>query len=129
LLVLEHQQQMLQVMGTPILQVWDGVLCAPVIGAVDATRAAAITEVVLTAVTRRSARVVILDLTGLELLDSVTAMHFVGIVSAVRLLGARAIVVGIRPAVAQTLVELDVQFRFEILGTLQDALRRCLRAG
>ena len=125
---LEHQQQMMQVMGTPILQVWDGILCAPVIGAVDATRASAITEAVLSEVTRRSARVVILDLTGLEHLDSQTAMHFVGIVSAVRLLGARALVVGIRPAVAQTLVELDVQFRFEILGTLQDALRRCLRA-
>lgn len=126
---LEHQQQMMQVMGTPILQVWDGVLCVPVIGAVDAARAAAITEAVLSAVTQRSARMVILDLTGLEHLDSETAMHFVGIVSSVRLLGARAFVVGIRPAVAQTLVELDVQFRVETLGTLQDALRRCLRVG
>jgi len=126
---LARQQELMQVMGTPILQVWDGVLCVPVIGAVDAPRADAITEAVLSAVTQRSARMVILDLTGMEDLDSDMAMHFVRIVSAVRLLGARPLVVGIRPAVAQTLVELGVELRVDTLGTLQDALRRCVRPG
>lgn len=125
---LERQQRAMLAMGTPILQVWDGLLCVPVIGVVDADRASAITEAVLAAATQRRARAVILDLTGVDDIDAETAMHFVRIVRAVALLGARGVVVGIRPAIAQALVELGLELQLETLADLQDALRACLPA-
>lgn len=69
----------------------------------------------------------ILDLTGVDLIDSQTAACFVRIFRAVVLIGARGIVVGIRPPVAQALVRLGFDLPIETLGTLQDALRRCMR--
>lgn len=123
---LEQQQRLLLAMSLPILQVWDGVLCVPLIGHVDAARVTAIIDTVLRAVSQRRARTVILDVTGLEEIDTQTASQLVHVLRGALLLGARGMVVGIRPQIAQTLVTLGVALDFETLGTLQDALRRVL---
>lgn len=122
----ERQQRQLQAMALPILQVWEGVLCVPVIGSVDGARAATITEAVLRAVSERSARAVIFDLTGLEEIDTQTASKLIGVLRGVELLGARGMVVGIRPGIAQTLVGLGVALEVAVFGTLEGALRSCL---
>jgi rsbT co-antagonist protein RsbR len=87
------------------------------------------TERLLAEVVTRQARFVIVDLTGVELIDTKTADHFVKMVRAVELVGASCMVSGIRPAVAQTLVELGIDFtNLKTLGNLRHALAEAIRS-
>ncbi len=117
----------IQELSTPILEIWEEVLALPVIGVVDTKRGAEMTERLLDELSRSRARFVILDLTGVEILDTSTAAHFMKLARAVELLGATSVLTGIRPAVAQSLVHLDVAFRsLATLHNLKHGLRYCL---
>ncbi|MEZ4427986.1 MAG: STAS domain-containing protein [Nannocystaceae bacterium] len=102
------QQDIIRELSTPIIEIWPGVLTLPVVGHVDARRGAEMTERLLEAVSSLQARVVILDLTGVEHIDTATAHHLLGILRAVPLLGGEPMIAGIHPSVAQTIVELGV---------------------
>ena len=126
---IERQRTAIAALSTPILQVWEGVLALPVIGAVDAARAAQIMDDLLGAVSRAGARYAILDLTGVASIDTHTAHHLLKIVRAIELLGAQSIITGLTPEVAQILVKLGVDTAgVRTLGTLQSALLECMRA-
>ncbi len=115
-------------LSTPILELWEDVLALPVIGIVDSRRSAEMMERLLHEIVRNQARFVIIDLTGVEVIDTSTADHFMKLVKAVGLIGAKCVLTGIRPAVAQTLVDLDVSFgQLETLRNLRHGLRYCLR--
>ena len=130
LLIIEQQRTDMHSMSVPIIQVWDGVLALPVVGKLDQMRAADMTERVLDAVVQMSAHEVILDLTGVESVDEATADHLVRIMRAMRLLGAQSVVTGIRPAVAQTLVELGADMGGTVTrSNLREAIRAAMRAG
>ncbi len=117
-----------QELSTPILELWEDVLALPVIGVVDSRRSAEMMERLLDEVVRSQARFVIIDLTGVEVIDTQTADHFMKLVKAVGLIGARCVLTGIRPAVAQTLVDLDVDFgSLATLRNLKHGLRQCQR--
>jgi rsbT co-antagonist protein RsbR len=115
-------------LSTPILELWEDVLALPVIGIVDSGRSAEMMERLLHEIVQKQSRFVIIDLTGVEVIDTSTADHFMKLVKAVGLIGARCVLTGIRPAVAQTLVDLDVSFgQLETLRNLRHGLRYCLR--
>lgn len=115
-------------LSTPILELWEDVLALPVIGIVDSRRSAEMMERLLHEIVQKQSRFVIIDLTGVEVIDTSTADHFMKLVKAVGLIGARCVLTGIRPAVAQTLVDLDVSFgQLETLRNLRHGLRYCLR--
>lgn len=117
-----------QELSTPILELWEDVLALPVIGVVDSRRSAEMMERLLDEIVHSQSRFVIIDLTGVEVIDTSTADHFMKLVKAVGLIGARCVLTGIRPAVAQTLVDLDVSFgQLETLRNLKHGLRHCLR--
>lgn len=123
---MEHLVRQLQ---TPILELWDDVLCLPVIGMVDSRRSAEMMETLLNEIVIRRSKYVILDVTGVEIVDTRTADHFVKVMKSAELLGTRCVMTGIRPAVAQTLVELGVDLgSIHTLRNLQEGLRFCLRA-
>lgn len=125
LLRLRHAVQEL---STPILEIWDDVLALPIIGVIDSRRSSEIMERVLDEVVRRRSRFVIIDITGVELVDTSTADHFIKLVRAVELLGARCMITGIGPDVAQTLVSLGVDLRaLTTLQSLRHGLKECLR--
>lgn len=125
---IRNQQRSIAELSTPILQLWDDVLAMPVIGTVDTRRSIDIMEKLLTEVSARQSRFVILDITGVEVVDTKTADHFIKVTQAARLLGATCIVSGIRPAVAQTLVAIGVDMSaIETVSTMKDGLRECLR--
>lgn len=127
LALIDQQRHEIRELSTPILQVWEGVLALPIIGNVDSQRSAQIMERLLVEMTARRSRFVILDVTGVETVDTMTAGHFVKVIKATEILGARCVLTGIRPAVAQTLVQLGADFAFvTTLGTLQDGLRECI---
>jgi rsbT co-antagonist protein RsbR len=124
---LAWQKRTIEAMSTPVLQVWQGVLAVPVIGHVDETRAAMITEQLLAEIVRTSATFTILDLTGVENVDAVTGSHLMSIVRAASLLGSRCVMSGIRPAIARTMIEVGARtVGLESFATLKAALAYAL---
>jgi len=110
-------------LSTPVLELWDDVLALPVIGLLDSARAASMTERVLHEVTSRRARVVVVDLTGVDLVDTGTADRMASLTRAIQLLGARSVITGLQPAVAQTLVDLGADLgKVPLFRTLKDGL-------
>ena len=104
-------------------------LTVPIVGVIDAVRASHLLEELLAAVLRARARFAILDLTGVDVVDTSAADHFFKILRAIELLGARCIITGIKPAVAQTMTSLGIDMsRVATMATLEDALQSCLRA-
>jgi rsbT co-antagonist protein RsbR len=127
--VIERQQQALREMSTPIIEVWDQVICLPIVGLVDTVRAADVMDALLHAVTRTRARFAILDLTGVDVVDTSTASHLLGLIRAIRLLGAEGVLTGVHPNIAQTVVTLGVDLTGLIVrATLRDALKYVLTA-
>jgi rsbT co-antagonist protein RsbR len=125
--LIRKQQLALQELSTPILDVWEGVLALPIIGTVDSSRSAQIMERLLSEIVTKRSAWVIVDVTGVEVIDTQTASHFLRIASAVELLGARCVLTGLRPAVAQTIVQLDVDLTsVRTLRNLKHGLRYCI---
>lgn len=105
-----EQQRLLELVKTlelPVLVVDDQVLLAPLVGNLDSWRAGALRRRILEMVAERRAQVVILDVTGITMIDTEVAKALIDTAVAIRLLGARTVVSGIRAAVAQTLVSLN----------------------
>jgi anti-anti-sigma regulatory factor/PAS domain-containing protein len=128
LALIERQQAVISDLETPVIQVWDRILTLPMVGVVDSRRASRVTDDLLDQVSRTQARFAILDLTGVEVVDTATAGHVVNIISAVRLLGAEGIITGIRPTIAQTIISLGVDLsRVRTLATLRDGLAFAIR--
>lgn len=126
--VIQEQQLLINSLSTPIIQVWDQVLTLPIFGNVDSGRASTIMNNMLSEVVDKRAKFAILDLTGVELIDTATAAHLVGLIRALRLLGTEGILTGIKPSIAHTLVSLGVDLTgITTLSTLQAALRYCMQ--
>lgn len=109
--VLENQQALLATiaeLSTPVLPLLPGVLLLPLVSSVDELRMGRITDALLHEVSRRSAKVVLLDVTGVPVVDTRVAGELLRLARAVRLLGATVIIVGIRPEIAQTMVSLGL---------------------
>ena len=124
---IEQQQQMIRALSTPIIEIWDHVLTAPIVGTIDSTRAAELMDNLLQAVARTRARFAILDLTGVEEVDTDTAGHLLGLVRAIRLLGAEGVITGIHPNIARTIVTLGLETStMTIRATLREALKHCM---
>ncbi len=114
--------------STPILELWDDVLALPIVGVVDSRRSMQIMERLLEEIVQRQSRHVIIDVTGVEMIDTRTADHFLKLIKAVALLGAQCRLTGIRPAVAQTLVDLGINLAgVRASRNLKHALRDLLQ--
>ena len=105
---LSRQAQEILDLSTPVLQVRPGIVAAPLIGSLDSRRTQQFMERLLTEVVETRSEVAIVDITGVPAVDTQTAQHLTEATQAVRLLGARLVLTGIRPAIAQTLVHLGV---------------------
>ncbi|WP_338729885.1 STAS domain-containing protein [Haladaptatus sp. DJG-WS-42] len=95
-------------LSTPIVQIWEGITLATVVGTLDTTRAQRLTEELLTELTENESGVALLDITGVANIDTATAQHLIDTVNAVSLLGSQIIITGINPEIAQTLVHLGI---------------------
>lgn len=104
-------------------------LTLPIIGLVDSVRTAEVMDDLLQSVARVRARYAILDMTGVEVVDTQTASHLIGLIRAIRLLGAEGIITGIHPTIAQTIVALGVDLRgIVVRASLREALKYCIAA-
>jgi GAF domain-containing protein len=115
-------------LSTPVIPVYKGVLVLPLVGAIDASRSAQLMEALLDAIVRDRASVVILDVTGVPVVDNEVVDHLLKAVGAASLLGARCVLAGISPAVAQAMVQLGVDTRGIVAcGDLEAAVTYSLR--
>jgi anti-anti-sigma regulatory factor len=115
-------------LALPVIPALPGVLIMPLVGNFDGPRIDTFTQTLLQSVERERARLVLLDITGLPLLDTAGAAGLITGVRAASLLGARCVLVGVRPEIAQTLVGLGVVLdELATAATLQQALQRELR--
>ncbi len=105
---IREQQEAIIELSTPVLEIWQDILTLPLIGSLDTHRAQQMTETVLEAIVSRRASVVIIDITGVSVVDTAVAKHLVQTIKAIRLLGAATIIVGISAQVAQTMVQLGI---------------------
>jgi anti-anti-sigma regulatory factor/HAMP domain-containing protein len=104
----ETLEQTIQGLSSPVLPVMDGVLVMPLIGVIDSERAALLMTSLLRAIEQHRATIVIMDVTGVPLIDTQVARVLLQAADAARLLGATPVLVGIRPELAQTIVGLGV---------------------
>lgn len=125
-LIARQRQQLLEV-ATPVIKLWDGVVAVPLIGTLDSARSQVVMESLLEAIVDQRAAYAILDITGVPTVDSLVAQHLMKTVAAARLMGAECIVSGIRPAIAQTIVQLGIDLGSIITRAgLADALAYAL---
>jgi anti-anti-sigma factor len=108
--IITAQQSMIQELSTPIIPISDKILVLPLIGSIDSARAQQIMETMLTTISKHQAAVLIIDITGVAMVDTAVAQYLLQAARAAQLLGTRVILVGISPEVAQTVVQLGVDF-------------------
>lgn len=125
----EEMRRLIQELSTPIMPIQQGVLVLPLIGQIDAERAQKITERLLAGIVERRASVVIIDITGVPEIDEDVASALMRMAQAVSLLGAKVLLVGIRPEIARTLTALNVDMTGLLtLANLQRGIEYALRA-
>lgn len=108
---LEEQRALIQQLGAPIVPIAADVLLLPLVGPIDEARTAQITEAVLERIAQTQAEVMLVDITGVPVVDAFVANHIVSLTRAVRLLGGQVVLVGIRAEIAQTIIQLGVDIR------------------
>ncbi|AUX34756.1 MULTISPECIES: PAS domain S-box protein [Sorangium] len=120
----------MQAMSTPLIPITDRIVVMPLVGQMDTERVSQVMAVALDGVQSTQAQIVILDVTGLKEIDTRVASALVDTARALQLLGAKTILTGIRPAVAQTLVGLGLDLAGVITkSTLQSAISFALQSG
>jgi rsbT co-antagonist protein RsbR len=125
--LIERQRQQLLEVATPVIKLWEGTVAVPLIGTLDSARSQGVMESLLEAIVDQRARYAILDITGVPTVDSLVAQHLMKTVAAARLMGAECIVSGIRPAIAQTIVQLGIDLGSVLTrASLSDALAYAL---
>ncbi|WP_434046733.1 MULTISPECIES: STAS domain-containing protein [Sorangium] len=126
--MIEKQQRVIRDLSTPIIEVWDKVLTLPMVGVVDSLRISEVMDNLLNAIVNKDARFAILDLTGVDAVDTGTAGYLIEMINAIRLLGAEGIITGIRSNVAQTMIALGLDLSgVTTVGNLRAGLKLCMR--
>lgn len=122
--VIGAQKREILTLTAPIIEVWTGVLAVPLAGHFDGNRSQVVREKLLEAVSSTKARRVIIDLTGLGVVDELTASELLRLTTSLGMLGAKAYLTGISPANAQTISNLSQSIPPGMcVRTLKDALR------
>jgi len=126
--VIREQQEAIRVLSTPVLQVRERLLILPIIGVMDPQRARQLTEQLLRGIRTNRAKVVVIDITGVPVMDASVANHLVQTVEAARLLGAIVIITGLSPEIAQMLVTMGVDLgKMNTVGDLQGGIEEAER--
>jgi rsbT co-antagonist protein RsbR len=106
--IIRQQRADMLELSTPVIKVWDKILTLPIIGTLDSRRAQMMMESLLQKIVDTGSTIAILDITGVRTMDTLVANHLVKTVTAARLMGARCILTGVSPAIAQTMVQLGI---------------------
>ncbi len=125
--VISRQGKEIEELSTPVVKLWDGIVALPLIGTLDSGRTQVVMQNLLETIVQTGAETAIIDITGVPMVDTLTAQHLLKTISAARLMGADCIISGIRPQIAQTIVQLGVDLNVISKATLADALALALK--
>ena len=126
--VIQAQRRAIQELSTPVIPVMDRIIIMPLIGSIDTMRARDITRSLLVGITQHRAKIVIVDVTGVSIMDSGIVNHLNKTIQAARLKGAHTIVTGISDSVAEAIVDLGIDWgEITTLSDLQTGLLTALR--
>jgi rsbT co-antagonist protein RsbR len=106
--LIAQQRLTIEELETPVIQVWDGILALPIVGSLDTARTQQMNESLLQRIVDTGSEIVILDITGVPVVDTAVAKHLLETVAAARLLGAEVLIVGLTTRTALTLVHLGL---------------------
>ncbi|MES2202477.1 MAG: STAS domain-containing protein [candidate division FCPU426 bacterium] len=121
--IIRSQEEAIRELSTPVLKIREGLLILPLIGILDSQRARRVIESMLFAIRDHRAKAVVMDITGVPMVDSKVANHLVQSVEAARLMGSTVIITGLSPEIAQTMVALGAQLpNVKTYGDLQGGL-------
>jgi rsbT co-antagonist protein RsbR len=125
--VIDTQKRLIAELSTPVIPIMDQIIVMPLIGSIDSLRARDITRSLLAGISTHKAKIVILDVTGVPLVDSGVANHLTKTIQAARLKGAQTIMTGISSTVAETIVDLGIDWSgIKTVADLQTGLRLAL---
>lgn len=125
---LAEQNDTLRELSTPVAEIWNGILLLPLVGFIDSKRAKDMMETMLSNVAEKQAKVFILDISGVAIVDTAVANHLIKMTKASRLMGCDCIISGISGPIAQTIVELGIQIdEIETTGSMRDALALAMK--
>ena len=126
--VIQRQQEEMLELSTPVVKLWEGVLALPMIGTLDSQRTQVVMESLLQRIVDTGSEIAIIDITGVPTVDTLVAQHLLKTVTAIRLMGADAIISGVRPQIAQTIVHLGLDLQGIVTkANLADALALALQ--
>lgn len=121
------QKIALQELSAPLIPIFEGITVMPLVGTIDTERAKQIMENLLHGAVKHRSEVVLIDITGVPVVDTMVAHHIIQAAEAVRLIGAKCMLVGIRPEIAQTIVNLGINLhRFTTKSTLEKGIEAAL---
>ncbi len=124
---IERRSIALLEMATPVTKIWDGVLFAPIVGIIDSKRAVDIMEKTLSSISDHRASTLVIDISGVAVVDTAVANHLIKITKAAVLMGCQSVISGISPAIAQTITELGVDLgSVQTTSTIESALREVI---
>ncbi len=126
--VIQEQELAISELNTPVMEIWDDVLVLPIVGVVDTRRSMEIMNNLLSSIEQHQARCVIIDVTGVEVVDTKTADYLLKVMRAATLLGSRCVLTGLSSAIAQTLVEIGADLsEIRTLRNIKEGLKDCLK--
>ncbi|WP_064094379.1 STAS domain-containing protein [Rossellomorea aquimaris] len=107
---LKAQSNLIQELSTPVISITSEVGLLPIIGDIDTTRARSILESTLQQSADANLSMLVIDLSGVVLIDTMVAQQIFHLINALNLIGIKTILTGIRPEVAQTAIHLGIDF-------------------
>jgi rsbT co-antagonist protein RsbR len=126
--IVSLQKVALEELSSPVIPLLDGITVMPLIGTIDTERAKLVMENLLEGVVKNQSEVVLIDITGVPVVDTMVAHHIIKAVEAVRLIGSKTILVGIRPEIAQTIINLGINLSdFPTRSTMKKGIESALQ--
>jgi rsbT co-antagonist protein RsbR len=126
--IIQAQNQLLEQLAVPVIQIWEGILLLPIVGEITTNRGRQVLESLLNAIGEHRAQYALLDITGVPFVDKAVANYLVQSVNAARLLGCQSIMVGLGASVASQMVSLGIDFALvQTRSTLQQGLEYAMQ--
>ncbi|KYN85113.1 anti-anti-sigma factor [Vibrio cidicii] len=125
---ISEQSEALLAMSTPVTMIWQDILMLPIVGIIDSKRAQDIMSAVLNKIAENRAKIFIMDISGVAVVDTAVANHFIKITKATKLMGCDCLVSGVSPSIARTMVQLGINVgEVRTNATLRDALENAFK--
>ena len=128
--VVEAQREMIRELATPVIPVMDQVIIMPLIGSVDTMRAQDMMRAIMAGIKAHQAKIIILDITGVSIVDTGIVQYIDKIIQVARLKGAKVVVTGISNEVAESIVEMGIEWsHIDTYYDLQTGVQSVMKQG